>query len=126
MYPRIRSIRPELSPGLDISRLGSRRTSGRIVRGRRTARDLEELDGVNFGIVSGNQVRATSPRTVIIEPLAEIDPKAFEVVEDIEEPSSPVAQPVATQGFGVMSGSGGAAPAPIPMARAIKPLVQPR
>ena len=44
------------------------------------------------------------------------------MVEDIEEPSSPEVQSVATQDVGAMSGGGGGAQA----ARAINPLVQPR
>ena len=126
MYPRTRSTQPELSPGLNSSHFGLRRTPRRTIRGRRIAKDLEELDVVGCGLVSRTQASATSSKTVFIEPIVEVDPKAFTFIENSGEPSPTVVQPVATQGFEVMSGSGGAAPAPIPMARAINPLVQPR
>ena len=124
MYPRTRSTQPELSLGLNSSRFGSRRTPGRTIRGRRIAKDLEELDGVGFNLVSRTQASATSSKTIFIEPIVEVDPGAFKIIENLRELSSTVGEPVTTQGFGAMSGSGGGAPAQA--ARVINPLVQPR
>ena len=124
MFPRTRSTRPELSPGLDSTRLASQRILGRTSRGRRLPRDLEALDGVGCGYVNRDQTPSTTPSTVIVKPVEEIDQEAFEIDINSEVEVSQVAELVDTTEERTMDLGGieGQAPG----ARPINPLVQPR